>query len=81
MEPYYKLVKSLEEAKLLIDVLAEYDKFQFENNVKPDYSNAGGLQVWDEGLEEDEKGEKWTDWYDDETGMDFDEYCEENKIR
>jgi len=80
MNPYEKYVNNLHEARLLLDVLAEYDMFQLKNNIKPDYSNAGGLVIWDEGLDADEDGNKWTDWSDSETGMDFDEYCEENNI-
>lgn len=51
-------VRNLREGKLLLDVLADYDAFQFENNIKPDYSNTGGLMVLaDDG--------EWEDWYDD----------------
>lgn len=45
-----------------MDVLAEYDLFQFENKVKPDYSNMGGLLMFEDG--------EWVDWYDDETNED-----------
>ncbi len=68
-------VKSLEEAKRIIDVLADYDIFQFENKVKPDYCNIGGLRVWDESIDPTEDGEYWTDWCDEETGEDFKEWC------
>lgn len=61
---FYVSVESVEEGVKIMDVLADYDTFQFEMNIKPDYSNAGGLQIWDE----DEK--EWTDWYDEETGED-----------
>ena len=77
MDPFYVLVNNLQEAKLLIDTLGRYDAFEFDNKVKPDYSNTGGLQIWDEELEADEDFEKWCDWTDEETGMDFDEYCED----
>jgi hypothetical protein len=40
-------VDTLAEAKLLIDVLADYDLFQYENKVKPDYCNTGGITRWD----------------------------------
>ena len=46
--PFTVDVKTIEEAKLLIDTLAFYDMFQFERNIKPDYSNAGGLCIYDE---------------------------------
>lgn len=38
-------VPNIEAGKMLLDVLAKYDAFQFDNRVKPDYSNAGGL-IW-----------------------------------
>lgn len=41
-------VETLEEASFLLDVLAAYDLFQYENRIKPDFANAGGLVVWDE---------------------------------
>lgn len=89
MKAFEVYVDSLKEAKLILDTLAKYDMFQYENNVKPDYSNAGGLQKWDEQwfqeqiqnrdsyLETGEEPNGWSDWYDDETGCNFDEYCEE----
>lgn len=57
-------VASVAEAVKVMDVLAYYDIFQFENNIKPDYSNAGGLVMWDDSDQE------WVDWYDDESGHD-----------
>lgn len=38
-------VASYKEGKALEDVLGRYDLFQYENNIKPDYSNAGGTQM------------------------------------
>lgn len=58
-------VRDVEQAIKLMDVLADYDRFQFENSIKPDYSNAGGLEVCDESGE-------WSEWYD-ENGSDIDE--------
>ncbi len=63
MSPFYAEVETLEQGVLLLDVLARYDQFQYENNVKPDYCNAGGIQVLDDDGD-------WVDWYDDETGED-----------
>lgn len=39
-------VGSYEEAVRVRDVLARYDLFQYENNIKPDYANASGISVW-----------------------------------
>ncbi|ECY6377225.1 superinfection exclusion protein [Salmonella enterica subsp. houtenae] len=67
MEPFYIEVSNVEEGVKFMDALAAYDCFQFENKIKPDYCNANGLQMWDEGLTEDELVEmeledRWVDW-------------------
>ena len=41
-------VKTIEEGIKLVDVLAKYDLYQYDNNIKPDYANAGGIQYFDE---------------------------------
>lgn len=42
-DTFYVSVKSVEDGKRLFDILAAYDAFQLQNNVKPDYCNTGGL--------------------------------------
>ena len=70
---FYVPVKTVEEGNKVLDILAAYDAFQLENRIKPDYTNVGGLQKWDEI-----DGE-WYDW-DIETEDNYfdnvDEYCE-----
>ena len=68
MEPFWVPVQNLQEAMLLLRTLADYDRFQFENNIKPDYSNTGGLVVWEAVGENGE----WTEW-EDEEGRQIDE--------
>ena len=73
---FYVPVKTVEEAKRLMDTLAAYDQFQFENNIKPDFCNAGGLQVWDE------ENQEWLDWeYEDDGNYydNVDEYFDGNE--
>lgn len=60
-------VSSVEEAVKVMDVLADYDLFQYEHNVKPDYCNAGGLRRWCEDSDGD-GNPGWEDWYDEKTG-------------
>lgn len=60
MKAFYVPVKNIIEARLILDTLANYDIFQFENNIKPDYCNAGGLEVFDKDYYE------WVTWYDEE---------------
>jgi hypothetical protein len=67
MKAFHVNVSSVEMGAKIIDVLAKYDLFQYENKVKPDYCNAGGLQRW--CLDSDGDGNPgWEDWYDEETG-------------
>lgn len=81
MKPFFIPVDNIQEAKLLLDALSIYDEWQFENKIKPDFSNAGGIQIWDEDSD-GEGNPDWIDWYDEENGEDdFDEYCEKNNIK
>lgn len=62
MEPFYAEVASYADGKRLEDILAQYDLFQFENRVKPDYCNAGGTQMLHPALTDGH----WCDIEDDE---------------
>lgn len=59
-------VPTLGEGRRMCDCLAEYDKFQFENRIKPDYCNTGGVQVshqdfcdgdWEDVPDDDEEAQ------------------------
>ena len=62
-------VDTVSEGVKVMDIINKYDIFQFENNLKPDYCNAGGLRQWC-GNSDGEGTPGWEDWYDDETGED-----------
>lgn len=62
--PFRVPVETPEQAAFLLNTLADYDAFQFANNIKPDYSNTGGLEVFEDG--------EWLDW-DNGEGEDIDE--------
>ena len=65
-------VKDELEAKKILDTLAVYDMFQYKNNIKGDYSNAGGVEMLENG--------EWCDWYNDCSDFyydDIDEYIQE----
>lgn len=70
MKPFRVDVKDVEEGKKLLNVLADYDLFQLENHIKPDYSNASGLEIFEDG--------EWCDYYDEE-GRDIWEIIREEK--
>lgn len=68
MKAFFFEVSSVEEGVRMMDALADYDIFQYENNIKPDYCNANGLQIFDESLTAEEMADmeltdKWVDWY------------------
>ncbi len=75
MNAFYIPVNSIHEAKLILSVLANYDIFQFENHVKPDYSNAGGLECYDSNFD-GEGNAGWCEWYNDD-GRDIDDVDDE----
>lgn len=74
IKSFYVPVETVEEGKKVMDMLAAYDLFQMQNNIKPDYSNIGGLQMWDEEEKE------WCDWYMETKDNYFDnanDFCEQ----
>ena len=71
---YLVSVRSLEQAKLVLKVLAEYDLFQLAHNIKPDFSNAGGLCVLEGDTEDD-----WCD-FESEDGLSIDDLTMEECI-
>lgn len=52
------IVTDVDSAMLLLDTLANYDLYQLKNNIKPDYSNAGGLEIFENG--------EWSEYHDEE---------------
>jgi hypothetical protein len=72
-KPFLVDVNSIEEAKKIFDVLAEYDMFQYLHNIKPDYSNMTILEYWDEDEQE------WLEWHDEENYYTLDKYYEHMK--
>ncbi len=56
-------VDTVKEVAKIMEVLANYDMFQFEHNIKSDYTNAGGLMFWDAELDNDDGSlGDWTDF-------------------
>jgi len=70
MKSFHVYVSTVAEGVKLMQVLADYDEFQFENDIKPDYCNIGGLQMFDANDDTDSSEGSWVDWYDEETGED-----------
>lgn len=78
-KPFVVPVASVAEGVRMMDVLADYDAFQYEHRIKPDYSNVGVLSLWVDDCD-GEGTPGWEDWSDDETGEDdpraYLEFCE-----
>lgn len=56
-----------------MDLLSYFDYFQYNQHIRPDYCNGGGLEMYDEETQE------WCDWVhetDDDYIEDIDEWCE-----
>jgi hypothetical protein len=74
-EPFSVDVKDEEQAYLIREALAEQHLFLYNNNFIPDYSNVIVVVMWDENS--DGNGfPDWTDYYNEDEGMDFDEFAE-----
>lgn len=65
---FYVAVVSVAEGVLIMDTLARYDKFQLDWNIKPDYSNANGLERYEADNGDGVPG--WCGWVCEETGED-----------
>lgn len=57
-KPFVREVENVKEGWKFINLLADYDLYQLDNNIKPDYSNVGGLEIFDEDDNE------WLEWQD-----------------
>ena len=68
-------VKDEEQAALIVKTLAEQHLWLEKNNIIPDYSNAIGVEMWDENID-GEGTAGWCDYYNEEELMDFDEVTE-----
>lgn len=55
--PFTVDVGSVEEGAKLLTILARYDLYQLQRRIKPEYCNAGGLQMFEDG--------EWVDWEQD----------------
>lgn len=64
-KPFHVSVKSVEEGIKLVNVLADYDAFQYEENIKPDYANASGIERYGDYGEAEWSDVDLEDWYDD----------------
>lgn len=64
MKAFHVPVANVKEAKLILTTLARYDIFQLENNIKPDFCNAGGLEVFEADNGEGVPG--WSEWYNED---------------
>ncbi|ANM47273.1 superinfection exclusion [Serratia phage vB_Sru_IME250] len=71
-------VPTYAEAERLQSTLADYDLFQYENNIKPDYCNASGIQIYQHDLAEEEIEEMGLDdrWVDIDGSDDLEEYLD-----
>ena len=71
MKAFEREFDNIEAAKAALVTVIDFSIFEFENHVKPDYSDAAGISRWEED------GEGGFDWFDlDESEWD-DRFAEE----
>ena len=63
MPAFFYKVDSIEDGVKILDAICQFSNFEFENNVKPDFSAVGGISRWEE---DGEGGFAWYDVDDDE---------------
>lgn len=63
--PFHVSITNLDEAVLLVTTLADYDLFQYENRIKGDYCNTGGMEEYHDG--------EWLEWHHPSTDQNIDE--------
>ena len=74
-------VKDEVEAKKIMTVLADQHLWLEKNNVIPDYSNAIFVEMFDEDIDENtKKPYGWSDYYNEEGYMNWDEFCRANNL-
>jgi len=56
MKAYTVAVPDLATGKLVLDAIVGLSIFEFENNIKPDYSDAAGIERYED---DSEYGQKW----------------------
>lgn len=66
-KPFIKEVQSRSEGKLIAETLVAFSNFEYENNIKPDYSDMLDLEEFVDG--------EWISW-EDEFGSDFSEWMD-----
>lgn len=66
-DPFYVDVSSIEDAYEKMKMLADYDAFQYEKRIKPDYANMTLLEEYDENEAE------WMSWSIETDDMYFDD--------
>jgi hypothetical protein len=52
MHPFEVERPTAVEAQAALDLITNFSIFEFDNNIKPDYSDAGGVEEWDEAAQE-----------------------------
>jgi hypothetical protein len=67
--PFVVDVANIPQGVFVMMVLAEYDQYQLDNDIKPDYCNAGGLSIYSDDCD-GEGNAGWESWTDEETGDD-----------
>lgn len=61
MPAFERVYDDLETAKTVLNAIIDFSIFEFENRVKPDYADAAGIAVWEDGDWCDIEEQEWRD--------------------
>jgi len=61
MQAFEREFSDLATAKVVLNAIIDFSIFEFKNRVKPDYSDAAGIAVWDGEDWEDLDDSEWSD--------------------
>ena len=57
MKAFFVETTNAIEAEKILSALGDFSLFEFQNFVKPDYADAGGIEIWDV------EGQGWIDYH------------------
>ena len=74
-KPFFADVKDEEQAHLVSEVLANQHLYLYDEGIIEDYSNIITVVMWEDDADGEGNGD-WVDYYNDEEGMEFDEFVQ-----
>lgn len=72
-KPFHIPIQTVAEGTKIMAILADYDQFQYQQKIKPDYANTGTIQIFDPNDHTDSPNGSWIDHNEDDEDDEDDE--------